>query len=275
MKRAYLLILPMALLLSACGPIRPLGYCAATDLFYYRIGQGNGPVRSATPAEVQAQGFDPYAYGAWCPAGAPTATPTDTQEPSTATPTPTDTAEPPTSTPTETDVPPTPTDTAEPPTPTDTAEPPTPTPTETWEPTVTETAEPTATMPLPTATNESAERKPKVVIDKMWLLTEQVWGYWCVAISDEHPSWEWQEQHCGAPWDSGWVPGELGSGMEGSRIYNAPCAGSVYDNDVWSCDDDSLRWRIDRWPDADWLHGLGRRTLDEICSDYPDYCGDR
>jgi hypothetical protein len=195
---------------------------------------------------VQAQGFDPYAYGSWCPGGAPT--PTNTAEPVT----PTDTAEPPS---------PTPTNTTEPPTPTDTEE-----------PAVTATLEPTATASAlaPTATNEPRERKPRVVIRKMWLLTsERSWSdgvttytgpAWCVVLSDAHPSVERQQALCGDGWNTR------------PHIVEAICAGSVYDNDLWSCDDDSLRWRIQRWPDKPWLHGLGRDTLDVLCKNHPDYC---
>ena len=240
MKRAIWL-LPLALALSACGPLQPLGYCASTDLFYYRI--GNSPVRSATPAQVQAQGFDPYGYGSWCPVVAPTATPTNTAEPPTATPT--DTTEPPS------------------PTPTDTAEP--PTPTETWEPTATQAAEPTATLQGPTPTAEPPERKPRVVIEKAWLLVNEIDGRWCVLLSNETPGRGVQGWKC--------FPELAGEGQAWVAT-GAPCAGPIYDNDVWSCDDDSLRWRIARWPDASWLHGSGRLSLNAICSRYPEYCDD-
>jgi len=239
LKPLSLLVLA-ALLLTACGPAQPLGYCSADGLFYWYLGNPRN-VRSSTPDEVEDQGYDPYAYGEWCPGGLPTATPTDTAIPPTATPT----------------------DTAEPssPTPTDTAEPPAPT----------ETLEPTATWPAPTPTNEPPERKPQVVIEKMWLLTEQVFGYWCVVISDSHPSFERQEQICGGPW-VGWLPGELSDPRAGARIFNAPCAGPVYDNNVWACDDESLDWRQARWPDAEWLHGLGRLSLEDLCDKHPEYC---
>ena len=238
MKR-LIWLLPLALALSACGPLQPLGYCAADGLFYYTLGNPRN-LRSATPAEVQAQGFDPYGYGSWCPGGAPTATPTDTAEP--ATPTPTDTAEPPTPTAISTDEP---TATAEPPT----AEALSPTPTATW--------------PAPTPTSEPPERKPQVRIEKAYLLVNEIDGRWCVLLSDTAPSRQAQSWRCfpeqaeqGQPWVA----------------TGAPCAGPIYDNDVWECDDESLEWRQARWPDAPWLHGLGRDSLKVLCGRYPDYC---
>jgi len=230
-----LLLIPLSLSLAACGAIQPLGFCSSDGLFYYMVGPN---MRSATPAEVQARGFDPYGYGSWCPAGSPTATPTNTAEP----PTPTDTAEPPTATPT---------DTAEPLTPTNTAEP----------------SSPTATWPAPTPTNEPPEREPRVRIERVYLLTEEITGRWCVLLSDTHPSLERQRARCGWPWTvmDTVVPVE-------AYQANAPCAGPIYDNDVWTCDDDSLEWRMSRWPDAEWLHGLGRDPLEVLCRNYPDYC---
>jgi hypothetical protein len=154
------------------------------------------------------------------------------------------------------------------PTATNTAEPPTPTPTNTAEPptaTLVNTLAPTVTGPAPTS--EPPERSARVRIEKMWLLTENIFGSWCVAISDTHPSLGWQQAWCGFPWPqmNTVLP------IEAFQL-NAPCAGPVYDNDVWACDDESLEWRQARWPDADWLHGLGRASLDELCEKYPDYC---
>src|SRR3972149_4244467 len=194
LKPLSLLILA-ALLLTACGPIQPLGYCPSDGLFYWYLGNPRN-VRSSTPDEIEDQGYDPYAYGQWCPGGI---------------------------------------------------------------------------SPTATATNEPPDRKPQVVIEKMWLLTEQVFGYWCVVISDSHPSFERQEQICGGPW-AGWLPGELSDPRAGARIFNAPCAGPVYDNNVWACDDESLDWRAAPWPDAQWLHGLGRDSLEVLCDKHPEYC---
>lgn len=155
-------------------------------------------------------------------------------------------------------------------TPTATEEP-TAEPTEepTIEPTATEepTAEPTEEATpdptdIPQQQNDGSEHE--IVIEKMWLFTSWV-GAWCNIISDTHPSTERQDALCGPGWKS----------ITMYRLANAPCAGPVYSNDVWACDDESLDWRMARWPDAEWLHGLGRRSLDEICSDYPKYCGER
>jgi hypothetical protein len=148
---------------------------------------------------------------------------------------------------------------------TNTAEPPTPTPTNTAEPptaTPVDTLVPTVTGPAPI--NELPERSARVRIEKMWLLTEQVTGRWCVVLSDTHPSIDRQTDLCS------WAYDEQGP-LPGLQV-NTLCAGPVYDNNVWACDDESLDWRMSRWPDADWLHGLGRANLDELCEKYPDYC---
>ena len=149
---------------------------------------------------------------------------------------------------------------------TNTAEPPTPTPTNTAEPptaTPVDTLVPTVTGPAPI--NELPERSARVRIKKMWLLTDVhfgpiSWAGWCVIISNTHPSVERQQQLCGDGWHL-W-PSET----------EAICAGPIYDNDVWECDDESLEWRQAHWPDAPWLHGLGRASLDELCEKHPDYC---
>lgn len=193
--KKLLIFLPLALILTACGGIQPLGYCADDGLFYWRQGPN---VRSATPQDVIDRGFDPYAYGDWCPAQ-PTATPTDI--PPTATPT----NIPPTATPLPTDLP-------------------TSTPTD-----VPPTAVPPTAIP-PTATDVPLA----IVIDNMWLIEGYVSngpvdGYtrwqphnWCILISDTHPSYEQQVAKCFPPF--GWYP------------FNAECAGPVYENDTWACD---------------------------------------
>jgi len=166
---------------------------------------------------------------------------------------------------------------------------PTPVPTEepTEEPTVEPTPEPTATeepTAEPTPTEEATleptptdlpepeqevfvEHSDRVVIKKMWLLTENIFGSWCVSISETHPSLEWQQEWCGFPWPQ--INTVLP--IEAFQL-NAPCAGPVYDNDVWECDDESIEWRQARWPDAEWLHGLGRDRLEVLCDKYPEYC---
>lgn len=150
-----LMALPLLVLLAACGPYRPLGYCETDGLFYYRL-QGN--VLSMTPQEVIDQGFDPYAYGEYCPGG----TPTPTDPPPTAT---------------ATNVPPTPTETQVAPSPTPTTVPPTH----------------TATPGAPTPTLEPEEAGPQPLF-KMWLLTRG--NEHCLLISDTHPSVGRQAQAC-------------------------------------------------------------------------------
>lgn len=133
MKRLTFALTILSLLLTACGGIRPLGFCQSDGLFYYRTGNA---LHSSTPAEVQARGFDPYAYGNWCPGSLPTPTPTeDLPEP---TPTPTD----------------------------DPGPGPTPTPTEEPGPEAT---------PIPTEEPAKRPSGPTVAIPMVWLLTRGDW----------------------------------------------------------------------------------------------------
>lgn len=200
-----------SMILAACGPYRPLGLCPDDGLFYYRL-QGN--VLSATPQEVVDQGFDPYAYGEYCPGG--TSTPTSV---------------PPTATPT--DLPPTETPTTVPPTNTPTSLPPTAT-------ALSDTPTATPTLVPPTATPEA-----QVVIERMWLIygvvTDQPFdrdymrwhrSNYCILISDTHPSVEQQTAKCFPPY--GWYP------------LNADCAGPVYDDDTWTCDRNLERVNVAR-----------------------------
>src|SRR3972149_4896319 len=133
MKKPTFALTILALLLTAWGGICPLGFCQSDALFYSRTGSA---LHSSTPAEVQARGFDPYAYGNWCPGSLPTPTPTeDLPEP---TPTPTD----------------------------DPGPGPTPTPTEEPGPEAT---------PIPTEEPAKRPSGPTVAIPMVWLLTRGDW----------------------------------------------------------------------------------------------------
>jgi len=208
MKR--LLVLPLALVLAACGGIQPLGYCESDGLFYYTW---QGTTQSMTPQEVINSGFDPFAYGDYCPGG----------------------------TPTPTDLPPTATPTTVPPTPTETAVAPTSTPT-----TVPPTNTATPGAPTATPTLEPTDKPLEIVIENMWLIRGVISGQepgeyvrwkrinWCILISDTHPSAEVQEAKCFPPFY--WYP------------LNAECAGPVYENDTWKCDRNIERVNVERMP---------------------------
>lgn len=185
-----------AIVLAACSTINPLGYCADDGWFYF---EANGNVQHRTPNWIIKQGYDPYAYGDWCPVGT--------------LPTVTNTAVPPTATAVPSF---------------------TPTATATDWPTDSPTATPVDTLvPAPTSTMAPTDKPLAVVIENMYLIKGVVFGQdelpsrwkrinWCILISDTHPSWEQQVAKCFPPF--GWWP------------LNAECAGPVWENDTWKCD---------------------------------------
>jgi len=165
---------------------------------------------SATPQQIINWGFDPYAYGDYCPGG--TSTPTNSPVPATDTPTPTDTAILPTAT--SSAVPPTPTGSPIPPSATSTAVPP--------------TATGSPKPPTATATLVPQEPEPEPLFN-MYLLTNGSWH--CLLISDTHPSIERQNQACFPYLDPNW------------QATNAPCTAPVYGDDTWACDK-YTPWRL-------------------------------
>lgn len=121
-------------------------------------------------------------------------------------------------------------------------------------PTPEPTPEPT---PTPTPVPAPIPEMPKIVIENMWLLVGRHWMYrddgsifgfrdYCILISDTHPSVEVQKAKCFP--NGGW------------RAWYAPCAGPIYANDVWACDDE-LQER-----------GWSRLSLANLCQRYPRWC---
>ena len=172
-------------------------------------------------------------------------------------PTETPTNPPPTETPTDEPLPPTETPTEPPPTPTD----PPPTETPTPDPCGGE-CEPTPTPPPPDGPGPieiESSHSSHIAIPFMWLLTNETDGRWCVLIAESHPSVERQNIKCFED-DPDWV------------ADNAPCAGPVYDTDVWVCDYTSYEWREARWPDAPWVYEeIGRLPLAQLMTVYQNH----